>query len=435
MTITQAEYTFLSLLADRHLVPAQPRVLELGAQYWFGDVNIASLQQTIATLVTDQTRQVELVKRLTQALYNHELSQVFELVQIAYQALFNPTEIITIDSDRSDRPDTTISHALCLDLNQPLQLDRTFDLVLNLKTAARLFNVYQVFKTIHELTAPGGTIVQVMPFVGLGNRYFFNFQPSFYWQLAASNGYEMLAFMFLDRDRFIEITNQAGVNQYWRDMQADQGSQPIANTAIYAAMRQSEKPQAFQLPELEPAPIAPKVFWHLPDPSQPASQPERSNASDMAESSSLAETLNLKELNLLVAPDWSMLAGFISVDLAKVAKNLAVHPLKDKITLVLADALNTEEEEYQADPEAVLGEVVMSLLIHDGLDLLNDGPTIAIASQLTPLQWQELQPQLSYYIAIDCEDDLFVSKFVDEWQLSRLDIDNLVDDLDVGDRQ
>ncbi|AFY69130.1 hypothetical protein Pse7367_0830 [Thalassoporum mexicanum PCC 7367] len=449
MTLTQVEYTFLSLLAQRQLYPSQPRVLELGAQYWFGDVPIANLQQAIAMQITAPERQQQLSDRLTQALHDHTPGQVFELVQIAYQILFQPTKVVTIDRDRPE------ANALALDLNLPLDLPsdlaQPFDLVLNLKTAARVFNLHQFFKTCHELTAPGGVMVQAMPLVGLSDRHFFNFQPPFYWQLAAINNYEMLAVMFVAGDRFIEVVSPAGVMQYWQDQQATPGEPPIANTAIYAAMRQSENPKPFQLPTLPPEPIAPQVIWRLPLPANESSASSELNDANNTDdidanalndsqleletapseqsgvATSLATSLNLKELNLLVAPDWRMLADFLAVDLAKVIKHLAEHPLKEQLTLLLVDNLAPEAAERQADPETVIGNVIMSLLLHDGIDVLNQGPTIAVVDQLTSAQWQELQSQLSYYIPIDCEDDLFVGEYVDAWNLTKLDIAELTE--------
>jgi hypothetical protein len=81
------------------------------------------------------------------------------------------------------------------DLNLPVSIAQKFDLVLNIGTAEHIFNVYQFFKTTHDLTAPGGLMMHSSPFTGWPDHGFFNFQPTFFFDLARANHYEILSFI------------------------------------------------------------------------------------------------------------------------------------------------------------------------------------------------------------------------------------------------
>jgi SAM-dependent methyltransferase len=86
--------------------------------------------------------------------------------------------------------------SVVMDLNRDLadELDfrRTFDLVTNLGTGEHVFDQRRVLENIHNLTAPGGVMVHIMPFVNWLNHGFYNFHPVLYTDLAAANGYRLL---------------------------------------------------------------------------------------------------------------------------------------------------------------------------------------------------------------------------------------------------
>jgi SAM-dependent methyltransferase len=85
--------------------------------------------------------------------------------------------------------------SVVMDLNRDLagELDfrQTFDLVTNLGTGEHVFDQRRVLENVHNLTAPGGVMVHVMPFVNWLNHGFYNFHPVLYTDLASANGYRI----------------------------------------------------------------------------------------------------------------------------------------------------------------------------------------------------------------------------------------------------
>jgi SAM-dependent methyltransferase len=85
--------------------------------------------------------------------------------------------------------------SVVMDLNRDLAGElgfrRTFDLVTNLGTGEHVFDQRRVLENVHDLTAPGGVMVHVMPFVNWLNHGFYNFHPVLYTDLAAANDYRL----------------------------------------------------------------------------------------------------------------------------------------------------------------------------------------------------------------------------------------------------
>lgn len=90
--------------------------------------------------------------------------------------------------------------ALVFDLNKDLceqhHLLGTFDLVTNLGTAEHCFNQFAVFKNLHDLCKPGGIMIHALPAQGNVNHGFYGYNPRFFADLAAANGYEIVDLSF-----------------------------------------------------------------------------------------------------------------------------------------------------------------------------------------------------------------------------------------------
>ena len=85
------------------------------------------------------------------------------------------------------------------DLNEPMPVSRTFDLVTNNGTGEHIFNQAAVFKTCHDLCKQGGVMVHILPWINWRNHGFYNFNPILFKDLAAANGYEILKMYAGDR--------------------------------------------------------------------------------------------------------------------------------------------------------------------------------------------------------------------------------------------
>jgi glycosyltransferase involved in cell wall biosynthesis len=108
--------------------------------------------------------------------------------------------------------------------------------------------------------------------------------------------------------------------------------------------------------------------------------------------------LNLKEINLIVFPDWTQAEESLGLELERVVKLIATHPDKSKMTL-LVDHSNISDEEANL----ALSSVAMSLLMEEDLDV-SDGPEISLIGQLSEIQWSALIPRLYGRILLENEN-------------------------------
>ncbi|MEG4998382.1 FkbM family methyltransferase [Microcoleus sp. B4-D4] len=98
----------------------------------------------------------------------------------------------------------------------------------------------------------------------------------------------------------------------------------------------------------------------------------------------LGNYLQLKDINLIIFPDWSQSEELISQDLASVIGAIVTHPDKSKMTLLL-DSSNISEE----DANLAISSVAMNLLMEEDLDV-SDGPEISLVGELSDIQWEVL---------------------------------------------
>ncbi len=95
-------------------------------------------------------------------------------------------------------------NALNFDLNENIKkqgFNEQFDLVTNFGTSEHCFDQYHCFMNIHNLCNEGGIMIHGLPFQGGLNEGFFNYQPNFFFCLAAANNYKILG-MYVNHDGF-----------------------------------------------------------------------------------------------------------------------------------------------------------------------------------------------------------------------------------------
>ncbi|GGA40202.1 hypothetical protein CYANOKiyG1_58420 [Okeania sp. KiyG1] len=119
----------------------------------------------------------------------------------------------------------------------------------------------------------------------------------------------------------------------------------------------------------------------------------------------LKENLRLREINLVIFPDWSHSEETVGLELQEVIKSLVSHPDKSKMTL-LVDNSNIAAE----DADLILSSVVMNLLMEEDLEV-DDGPEIILVGKLSQIQWLALIPQLQGRIKLENENVEVMAKF------------------------
>lgn len=254
MAISQSEYTFLSLLSQLSLFSESPTILEFGEQHWHGDVSIKDVEQDIDIFATNQAEAIR--QDLSRLVHRQDEKKNFDMAKIVYRLFFNYQSLTAIDLHGTEA-------SLPLDLNHAISLDRKFDISINFGTGEHVFNVCQFFKTIHDYTQAGGIMLHVMPFLGWMDHGFFNFQPTFYWDLAESNNYELVAFLFIREKEFLAFENREAVTKYLMAMYLEPQKCSVVPSNAYVALRKPQESASFQIPMQKFFQMTPEEYWSL----------------------------------------------------------------------------------------------------------------------------------------------------------------------------
>ncbi|NET88389.1 MAG: glycosyltransferase [Kamptonema sp. SIO1D9] len=116
--------------------------------------------------------------------------------------------------------------------------------------------------------------------------------------------------------------------------------------------------------------------------------------------------LNLKEINLIIFPDWSQPEKALGYELQQVLKAIATHSDKNQITLLLHIEDISEE-----DAQLLLSAVAMNLLMEEDLDV-SEGPEISFLGQLSEIQWESLLPQIQARIILENENQAHSTRYL-----------------------
>ncbi len=110
------------------------------------------------------------------------------------------------------------------------------------------------------------------------------------------------------------------------------------------------------------------------------------------------ESLNLKEINLIIFPDWMQSEELLIYELERVITTLAKHPESEYMTLII-DTSNSVDN-YA---EFLLSAVSMNLLMQEDVDI-SEGLEISLLEKFGDLQWQALLPRIQGKITLEYED-------------------------------
>ncbi len=183
MAITAIEYNIIRKLRDLGKLPLSSNILEIGESNWYGDISVEALGQDIYAYGLESERE-SLFRELSRIVENRPPTFLFDIAKIWYKTFFHATPALIIDQDGPN--------ALSLDLNQRIELDSSFDCVINFGTAEHIFNVFQFFENVHRWTKQNGLMIHGLPFSGWYDHGFYNFNPTFFWDLARANSYTHL---------------------------------------------------------------------------------------------------------------------------------------------------------------------------------------------------------------------------------------------------
>jgi hypothetical protein len=236
MAISSVHRYLVRSMFENKVLPAKGALLEIGEANWYGVVDTDELLADINKYVADAARRTELTKRL-HALDLSDVNDNFAAVKIFYEVFFSPDNMQAVDLQGT----TT---ALRLDLNVPISLDRRFGVVINHGTAEHIFNIAQVFATMHHYTLPGGLMIHESPFTGWIEHGFYNLQPTLFFDLAAANHYGLLGMFIEDltANTLTQINSRESVYEL-----ATAKAIP-ENTMLFVVFAKSDTDRAFKTP-------------------------------------------------------------------------------------------------------------------------------------------------------------------------------------------
>ena len=121
-------------------------------------------------------------------------------------------------------------------------------------------------------------------------------------------------------------------------------------------------------------------------------------------SSAEVKSLNLREINLIIFPDWSQPEESLVASLLGVIEAIATHPDKYLITLLIAvEGIDRE------DANLLISGVVMNLQFHSELDVTDD-LEISTLGKLSEVQWDILRPQLQARFVLERENERAIAQ-------------------------
>ena len=183
MAVDKLQATFLAHALARRVLPSGVDILELGESSLLSNDHLGLLE--ILRPHLSQINYVRARERIKAALDGSTRYQrQFGSARALYEAIFSPSSYVAVDMEVGPR-------RICADLNMPLTLRGQFGCVINNGTSEHVFDQAQTFKTMHDHTRPGGTMIHWTPCLGWIDHGFYNVQPGFFFDLAASNHYEI----------------------------------------------------------------------------------------------------------------------------------------------------------------------------------------------------------------------------------------------------
>ncbi|MEX6776301.1 glycosyltransferase [Limnospira fusiformis] len=130
-------------------------------------------------------------------------------------------------------------------------------------------------------------------------------------------------------------------------------------------------------------------------------------------------SLNLREINYIIFPDWTQPEEEVGFELQQLIQDLATHPDNEKITLLVNTGTIATE-----DAVIFLSSVIMNLVMMEDLDI-SDSLKISLIPELANMQWQSLLSCIHSRIILNNEDATAL-KSAPVRNLTSVQIDNII---------
>ena len=244
MAITSYLYQILITLKKKELISSgkTDSIFEIGEQNWYGDVSLKNLIDTINNYSNSKDKD-DLCKKLNKIITliekkNDPRIYAFDVAKLFYKAIFDYKEYMALDLDGTE-------HSIKFDLNNDYKDIKKYSVVTNLGTSEHIFNQLAVFKTIHNLVSGGGLIIHQLPGQGYYDHGFYNYQPTFFFDLAKANNYLIVGFWMYDNNKK-ELINVHKRENYIKLFAKENHPTYYDNIVVYKTS--PEKNEEFKLP-------------------------------------------------------------------------------------------------------------------------------------------------------------------------------------------
>lgn len=182
MAITATTYSLMRQIVRQGNFARYGRangLLEFGQANWYGDAQPSIIANDLDLAPEDEREGLANALRFTG-------DDLFKVANIAYRVLFGVGEVVSIDLDPN------APNALRYDLNEPLPLERQFDVFVNSGTIEHVYDTCQAFRSAHQWTKAGGLMIHESPYSGWNEHGFDAPQLTRYLDTAAANEYEIV---------------------------------------------------------------------------------------------------------------------------------------------------------------------------------------------------------------------------------------------------
>ncbi|MEQ9621984.1 glycosyltransferase [Coleofasciculus chthonoplastes] len=119
--------------------------------------------------------------------------------------------------------------------------------------------------------------------------------------------------------------------------------------------------------------------------------------------SELQETLQLRDTNFIIFPDWSASEESCILELERVLRVIATYPKRSQMTLLIYIKGISEE-----DANLLLSGIAMNLLLQEDLDVTEEA-AISLIDQLNDIQWETLFSCIQARIVLENENKAVIT--------------------------
>ena len=117
-----------------------------------------------------------------------------------------------------------------------------------------------------------------------------------------------------------------------------------------------------------------------------------------AEQEAISEQFNLRDINLIICPNWNKSEDTLLQDLANALKTVSQHPEASQITLLL-DLQGISQE----DADLALSSAVMNLMMEEGIELSED-LEVSPVPEISDRAWEVLLSKINGRIILETEE-------------------------------